>query len=138
MCLAENQHAVQELPAQGAYQALADRVHPRRLDRGAQDRGAGGLEDGVERGGEVRAAVAYQELDDPEPLIEGEGQVAGLLHCPVTGGMGGDAAEVHPAGPVLDEHQDVQSSQQHGVNVQEVDREDPSGLGVEELPPGRA
>jgi hypothetical protein len=32
--------------------------------------------------------------------------------------MGGDAAEGHPAGAVLDEHQDVKSSQQRGVNVQ--------------------
>jgi hypothetical protein len=32
----------------------------------------------------------------------------------------------------------VQSSQQHGIYVQEVDREDPGGLGVQELPPGRA
>jgi hypothetical protein len=52
--------------------------------------------------------------------------------------MGGDAAEVHPAGAVLDEHQDIQSSQQHGVHVQEIDREDPGGLGVQELAPGRA
>jgi hypothetical protein len=56
--LPEDQHAVQDLPAQGADEALADRVHPRSLDRGAQDPGAGGLEDGVERGGEVRSAIA--------------------------------------------------------------------------------
>jgi len=86
----------------------------------------------------ARAAVADQELSGPEPLIEGEGEVTGLLHRPVTGGMCGDPAEVQPAGPVLDEHQDVQSSQQHRVHVQKVDREDPGGLGVQELPPGRA
>ncbi len=40
--------------------------------------------------------------------------------------------------PVLDEHQDIQSLAQHGVHVQEVDREDPGCLGVQELPPGRA
>jgi hypothetical protein len=45
---------------------------------------------------------------------------------------------VHPAGAVLDEQQDVQPFQQHGVDVQEVDCEDPDGLGVQELPPGRA
>jgi hypothetical protein len=45
---------------------------------------------------------------------------------------------VHPAGAVLDEHQDVQPFQQHGVDVQEADCEDPGGLGVQELPPGRA
>jgi hypothetical protein len=37
---------------------------------------------------------------------------------------------VHPAGAVLDEHQDVQPFQQHGVDVQEVDGEDPGGLRV--------
>jgi hypothetical protein len=41
---------------------------------------------------------------------------------------------VHPSGAVLDEHQDVQSLQRHGVHVQEIDGEDPSGLGVQELP----
>jgi hypothetical protein len=45
---------------------------------------------------------------------------------------------VHPAGAVLNEYQNVQSSQQRGVHVQEVDREDPSGLSVQELPPSRA
>jgi hypothetical protein len=37
-------------------------------------------------------------------------------------------AQVQPAGTVLDEHQDVQSLEEHGVHVQEVDGEDPSGL----------
>ena len=39
---------------------------------------------------------------------------------------------------MLDEHQDIQSLAQHGVRVQEVDREDPGSLSVQELPPGRA
>src|ERR1039458_5283284 len=50
MCRAEDQLAVQELTAQRAGEPLADRVHPRSLDGGAQDRGASGLEYGVERG----------------------------------------------------------------------------------------
>jgi hypothetical protein len=77
VALAEDQHPVQELAAQGAGEALAGRVHPRRPDGGAHDRGAGGLEDGVERGGEVRAAVAEQESDVREPLAEGEGEGCG-------------------------------------------------------------
>ena len=83
--LAEDQDAVQELAAQGADQALADRVHARRLDSGTQDPGTGGLEHGVERGGEVRSAVTDQELDVLEPLAEGEGEVAGrwVVHWPV-------------------------------------------------------
>src|ERR1019366_373933 len=46
--LVQDQGPVEELTAQGANQALADRVHPRRLDRDAHDGGAGGLEDGIE------------------------------------------------------------------------------------------
>ena len=38
---------------------------------------------------------------------------------------------------MLDEHQDIQSPQEHGVHVQEIDRDDPGGLGVQELPPAR-
>jgi hypothetical protein len=82
--------------------------------------------------------VADQEPHVPEPLVEAEGEVAGLLHRPLAGRAGGDAAQVHPAGAVLDEHQDVQTLEHHGVYVQEVDGEDPGGLGVQELPPGRA
>lgn len=51
---AEDKAAVEELAAQGAGEALADGVHPWRLHSGRQDRGAGGLEDGIERGGEAR------------------------------------------------------------------------------------
>jgi len=58
MRLAENQAAVENLAAQGADEAFADRVHPWRLHGGTQDRGAGGLEDSVEGAGEVRSTVA--------------------------------------------------------------------------------
>ena len=79
-----------------------------------------------------------RNLNVLKPLAEGEGEVAGLLHCPVPGGVRGDAAEMHPAGTMLDEHQHVHALQQHGVHVQEIDREDPGGLGCQELPPRRA
>ena len=62
VALAEDQHAVEELSAQGADKALAGCIHARRLDGGAQDPGAGGPEDGVEGCGEVRSTVADQEL----------------------------------------------------------------------------
>jgi hypothetical protein len=52
--------------------------------------------------------------------------------------VSGGAAEVHPAGAVLDEHQHVPPCQQDLVEVEEVDGEDPGGLGVQELPPGGA
>ena len=110
MAFPEDQHAVQDLTAQGTDESLADRVHPRSLDSRAQDPGASSLEDGVERGSEVRSAIADQEPDVLEPLTVGEGEVAGLLHCPVPGRVRGDAAQVHPAGTVLDEHQHICAS----------------------------
>jgi hypothetical protein len=77
MLLAEDQHAVQKLAAQGADEPFTGRIHTWSLDRCAQNPGASGLEDGVERGGEVRAAVAEQEPDVLEPLAEGKSEVAG-------------------------------------------------------------
>jgi hypothetical protein len=43
-----------------------------------------------------------------------------------------------PAGAVLDEHQDVQPGQRDSIHVKEVDGQDPGGLRVQELAPGRA
>ena len=83
MLLAEDQHAVQKLTAQGADEPFADRIHTGSLDRCAQNPGASGLEDSVERGSEVRAAVAEQKPDVPEPVAEGKSEVAGLLDCPL-------------------------------------------------------
>jgi hypothetical protein len=45
---------------------------------------------------------------------------------------------MHPAGAMFDKHQDMQSPQQHGVHVQEIDGDDPGSLGVQELPLARA
>jgi hypothetical protein len=51
--LAEDQHAVEELAAQGADKAFAGRVHPRSLNGAPENPGADSLEDGVEGLGEV-------------------------------------------------------------------------------------
>jgi len=73
MRLVEDQGPVEELPAQGADQALADRFHPRRPDGRPHDGGASGLEDGVKGAGEVRSAVTDQEPEVLEPLAEVQG-----------------------------------------------------------------
>ena len=52
--------------------------------------------------------------------------------------MGGDPGEVHAAAVVLDDDEDVEAAQEHGVDVGEVDREVRLGLGGEELAPGRS
>jgi hypothetical protein len=53
MRLTEDQHAIEELAAQGTEEAFAGRVHLGSLDSGLQDPGAVCLEDGVEGPGEV-------------------------------------------------------------------------------------
>ena len=73
-----------------------------------------------------------------EPLAEAEGEVAGLLRGPLARRACGDAAKMHPAGAMLDEYQDIQSPEEHGIDVQEIDCDDPGSLGVQELPPARA
>jgi hypothetical protein len=45
---------------------------------------------------------------------------------------------VNAAGAVLDDDQGVDAPEQHGVDVDKVDRENAAGLRGQELPPGRA
>jgi hypothetical protein len=51
--------------------------------------------------------------------------------------VGGDPRDVHAATLVLDDDEDVEAAQEHGVDVGEVDREDRMGLRGQELSPGR-
>ena len=83
MCRAEDQHPVQELTAQGADEALADRVHPRSLDGGAQDRGAGRLEDGVERGREVPVTVRNRKSSNRSSRFTARFRACCAVHSPV-------------------------------------------------------
>ena len=129
---------VEALAAQRADPALGDRVGPRRPDRRSDDADAGAAEYRVEGGGESGVPVTDQEPELLGAVAEVHEQVAGLLGDPGTGGMGGDPAQVHPSGPVLDHHEDVEAAQEDGVDVGEVDREDRLGLRGEELSPGWA
>ncbi len=52
--------------------------------------------------------------------------------------MRGDAGQMDTPGSVLDDNQGVEPTEQHGVHVDEVGREDAAGLGGQELLPGRA
>jgi hypothetical protein len=83
--------------------------------------------------------LSRSRIKKPEPVAsvaEANEQVAGLLGKPGAGGMSGDAGDVHAAAAVLDHHQDVEATQEDGVDVGEVDGEDRLGLGGEELLPG--
>ena len=55
----------------------------------------------LERGGEVRTAVADHELDLIRLVTEIHDQVAGLLGGPLPGGMQGDAKDADAPGRML-------------------------------------
>ena len=103
------------------------------LRRAGQNPDAFRLEHGVERIGELACAVPDQELDCSGALAEVHQDVAGCLCRPRAVGMRGDAGEMDAAGLVFDDDQDVEATEQHGVHVDEVGREDPAGLGGQEL-----
>jgi hypothetical protein len=66
--LVPDQGSVQQLTSAVADPPLHDRIHPRRLNRGADNPDASGLEYGVERGGEAGVSVMQHELQPvPRP-----------------------------------------------------------------------
>ncbi len=94
-------------------------------------------EDGVESGGEVRAAVADHELDPLCLFAEVHEEVAGLLGGPFPGGMQGDPEDADAPGRVLDHGQDIGLGAVEQVGREEVAGQDRLGLGAQELRPGR-
>ncbi|WP_269856102.1 hypothetical protein [Streptomyces sp. RPT161] len=81
-------------------------------------------------------AVKTAALSCCARVVQGHQQVASLLGGPFGGDVAGDVGDVHPPGAVLDGEQDEQASQKYGVHVEDVNGEDPLGLGGEELRSG--
>jgi hypothetical protein len=82
--------------------AFGDRVHARRPDVAEHGPDPGVGEDRVERGGEVRAAVADHEPGPVRIIAEVHQEVAGLLGGPFPGGMLGDGEDADAPGGVPD------------------------------------
>jgi hypothetical protein len=87
---------------------------------------------------EVQSAVADQELDALEPLVEGEGQVAGLLHRPLAGGFAVTPPRCIRRVPCSMNTRTCSLLNSTESTCRKADGQDPGGLGVQELPPGRA
>ena len=85
--------------------------------------------------GELGVPVTDQELEICGLIAKIHEQVTGLLGHPSAGGVGGDAQQVHTPGGVFDKEQDVQAAQGHGIDMEEVGREDGFGLGGQEGAP---
>ena len=129
MVLIDDQQPVEEFAAQGAGDPFADRVRPRGLRWAGENPDAIRREHGVERAGELACAIPDQELDGSRALAQVHQEVTRRLRRPRAVGMGGDAGQVNAPGAVLDDDQDVEAPQQHGVYVDEVDGENAVGLG---------
>jgi hypothetical protein len=102
MGVVPDEGAVREFASASADPVFGDRVHAGRLDAAEHGPDAGIGEGGVERGGEVRAAVADHELEPVSLLAEVHEEVAGLLGGPLPGEMQGDAEDADAPGGVLD------------------------------------
>jgi hypothetical protein len=133
MGLVPDEGAVQELASASPDPAFDDGIHPGRLDAAGHGPDPGAGEDGIECGGEVRAAVADHELDLAGPAAKVHDQVAGLLGGPFPGRMPGESEDADAAGRVLDHGQDVGLRAAGRVDCEEVARQDRLGLGTQEL-----
>ena len=133
MVLVPDEGAVQEFAAASPDPAFGDRVHAGRPHVAQHGPDPGANQDRVERGGEVRSAVADHELDPMCLFAEVHDQVAGLLGGLRSGWMQGDAEDADAPGGVLDhgEHGCPGAVEQAGR--EEVAGQDRLGLGTQEL-----
>ena len=122
-----------EFAAASADPAFGDCVHAGRPDVAEHGPDPGIGEDGVERGREVRAAVADHEVDSVCLLVKVHEEVAGLLGGSFAGGMEGDAEDADAPGRVLYHGQDIGLGAVEQVDREEVARQDRLGLGAQEL-----
>ena len=132
--LVPDQGPVQQLTAAAADPPLHDRIHPRRLNGGADNPDASGLEHCVERGGEAGVPVMQHELHPRPGVLRVDQQVPCLLHYPGLDGVLGGAKDPDAAGAVLDDGQDIDLGAVEQVGGEEVQRQDPLRLGPQELP----
>src|ERR1035437_9710554 len=91
MMLIDDQHPVQELPAQGTDDSLAGGVRYRRLRLAGENPDARSREHGVEGPGELAGPIPEQELDRGRALAEVHQEVAGRLCRPRAVRIRGDA-----------------------------------------------
>ena len=124
--------------SQSADQALADRVHPRRLHRDTHDGGAGGLKDGIEGAVKFQPLSRIRQRTSPNrsPRSRARLRVCWTVHALV--GCAVTPPRCIQRVPCSMNTRHEQPFQQHRVNVQEVNGQDSGGLGVQELPPRRA
>jgi hypothetical protein len=103
MAAAKDEDPVGAFAPDRADPAFGESVRAGRAYRRADDRDLFRGEHGIETGDELGVAIADQETQLFDPVIEIHQQIASLLGHPRPGRVGRDAREVHPAGADFDE-----------------------------------
>ena len=135
MGFVDDQDVVEGFAADGSDHPFAVGVHPGYSWGAEQDVHVLGPEDGIEGLGVLGVAVAQDESQGLYAGAEIRGKVARLLGRPFSGGVAGDAGDVEATGAVFEERDGVEACAEHGVEVEEVGRDDALGLGGQELAP---
>ena len=127
---ADDEHSIDALPADGPNEAFGECIGTRCSNRSANGPDAFGTEDLVEARSEFGIAVPDQELDRTCTLGELIGQVPGLLDYPGARRIRRRARHEDLPGVQLDEEEDVQPPQEHGIHSEEVAGQHRRGLGL--------
>ena len=130
-----DQDPVEALAADSADPPFDERVRAGRSHWCPDRADALGAEHLVESSRELAVAVVDQEPDRLLALDEGFDDVPGLLGRPLPCRARRDARQIHLPGRELNEHECIQSAEQHGVDGEEVAGDDPAGLGSQEPSP---
>ena len=109
--LVDDQEAIEEFALDAADEAFGDRIGTRCAHGCPDDADVDCGEDGVEGSGELGVAIADEEPKATTGVVEVHEEIAGLLGQPGCGGVGGDAEDVHVAGSVLDDEEDMPPAQ---------------------------
>ena len=133
--LVDDQEAIEEFASDAADEAFGDRMGTRCPHRRPDDADVDCGEDGVEGSGERGVAVADEEPKATPGVVEVHEEIAGLLGQPGSGGVGGDPEDVHVAGGVLDDEEDIQPAQGDRLKVKQVAGEDRVRVGAQKLRP---
>jgi len=108
------------------------------MDRCLDHPDALSAEDLIEGRAELGVPIVEQEADGVVTVIQLHDEVARLLGHPRTVGVARAPGQMHAPPSQLDEEQDVDPPQRHGLDGEEVGRNHALSLPTDERPPGRA
>ena len=136
MPFVHNQEVIQALRSHGAHEPLSKGVGVRGPKGRHKDLGALGSEDFVEARHVLGVTIANQEPWGDVGIGEITGDVPRLLSDPCRVWMRCHTGDPDSPAAKLDDKQNIEAFEQHGIDVEEVRGHDTRRLGPQELAPG--